>query len=309
MQFSNFSFSGLTFKDVPQPLPPANVEYFVVAGGGSGGGKRTAGGGAGGLIYYGALSTPKTPNGNALPFIRGITYTVTVSGVAGADSSGSNSSVIGGVINLVANGGGRYNVSGGSGGGASAAGIAGQGNAGGPNSSGYGGGGGAGAVGGSAVGNAGGDGGAGLQYSEFAVLPSFAANGYPTGNVTGGWFAGGGGGGAQVGTSIGGAGGRGGGGAGGYGPYVAAYGSDGLWGNPGVINSGSGGGGTSDLHPVNGGASKGFGASGIVIIAYDGRQTNGAAPQAWATGGTIDTTTRPGWYLHVFTGSGTFTTI
>ena len=308
MQFSNFSFSGLTFKDMPIPVPPSTVEYFVVAGGGSGGGKRTGGGGAGGLIYYGALSTPKTPNGTARPFARNVTYTVTVSGVAGADASGSNSSVIGSGINLVANGGGRYNVSGGSGGGPSAAGIAGQGNAGGPNASGYGGGGGAGSVGGAAVGNSGGNGGAGLQYPEFAVLTGTAA-GNPTGNVSGGWFAGGGGGGSQVAPFVGGAGGIGGGGAGGYGPSVAGYGSDGLWGNPGIANSGGGGGGTSDLHPINGGASKGFGASGIVIIAYDGTQLNGATPQAWATGGTINTTARPGWYLHIFTGSGTFTTI
>ena len=29
----------------------------------------------------------------------------------------------------------------------------------------------------------------------------------------------------------------------------------------------------------------------------------------FGTSGTINTTTRPGWYLHVFTGSGTFTTL
>jgi hypothetical protein len=56
------------------------------------------------------------------------------------------------------------------------------------------------------------------------------------------------------------------------------------------------------LHNVNGNAAKGFGASGIVIIAYRGSK-------AWATGGTIDSTSRPGWYLHIFTGSGTFTTL
>jgi hypothetical protein len=289
-------------NSISSVAPLFTVEYFVVAGGGSGGGKRTGGGGAGGLLYYGALSTPKTPNGNALPFISGITYTVTVSGAAGPDTSGSNSSVVGGSVNIVATGGGRNSTAGGSGGGPSAAGIAGQGNAGGPNASGYGGGGGAGAVGGSASGNTGGNGGAGLQYPEFAVLTGAAA-GFPTGNVSGGWFAGGGGGGAQVAPDLGGAGGIGGGGAGGYGGtnYLAAYGSAGLWGNPGVANSGGGGGGTSDLHPINGGASKGFGASGIVIIAYN-------SPTQKAAGGTIDTTTRSGWYLHIFTGSGTFIT-
>jgi hypothetical protein len=39
-----------------------------------------------------------------------------------------------------------------------------------------------------------------------------------------------------------------------------------------------------------------------VVIAYQ-------SSTAKATGGTIDTTTRPGWYLHIFTGSGTFTTL
>lgn len=299
-----FGTQATTASIFTETLP--TIEYLVVAGGGSGGDHRNSGGGAGGLVYHGANSTTKTPNGSAKAFVRGTSYTVTVAGVAGADASGSNSSIVGGAINIVATGGGAHGVAGGSGG-AGAAGTAGQGFAGGTpgiggNNSAMGAGGGAGGVGNNASGNAGGAGGVGLQYSEFPVLTGTNA-GYPTGTLTAGWFAGGGGGGGLLnGAGSGGAGGIGGGGAGGYGPYGAAYGASGSWGNPGAVNSGGGGGGGSDLHNANGNAAAGFGASGIVIIAY-------RSPVALATGGTINTTARTGWYLHIFTGSGTFTTV
>lgn len=301
------SLASNASNSITTETAPATAEYLVVAGGGSGGDHRTAGGGAGGLLYYGAITAPKTPNGAAIAFVGSTAYVVSVSGVAGANASGSNSSVVGGAISIVATGGGAWNQVGGSGGGGGKLGVTGQGSAGGTpagggNNSSAGGGGGAGGIGNNSSGNAGGAGGIGLQYSAFAVLTGANA-GQPTGTVTGGYFAGGGGGGGfGTGAGSGGNGGIGGGGAGGYGPYGAAYGASGSWGNPGAINTGGGGGGGSDLHSSNGNASKGFGASGIVIIAYQ-------ATRAWATGGTINSTTRSGWYLHIFTGSGTFTTL
>jgi hypothetical protein len=70
-------------------------------------------------------------------------------------------------------------------------------------------------------------------------------------------------------------------------------------GGNGGANTGGGGGGGSHYNATNKG---GEGGSGIVVVAYKGPQR--------ATGGTIDTTSRPGFTLHRFTSTGnsTFTT-
>jgi hypothetical protein len=158
-------------------------------------------------------------------------------------------------------------------------------------------------------------GGAGVQFPVYAyrsnppgapgqapnVYGPHASTGRPNGPVAGGWFGGGGGGGAQDAYGGAGNGGDGGGGAGGYGgPGRDAFGdklgSNGALGNMGTPNSGGGGGGTGDLHPADGGRASGFGGSGVCIVAYAG--------PALATGGTIDTTTRSGYTMHIFTGTG-----
>ena len=66
-------------------------------------------------------------------------------------------------------------------------------------------------------------------------------------------------------------------------------------GNAGA-NTGSGGGGGSHYNSNNKG---GEGGSGIVVVAYKGPQR--------ATGGTIDTTSRPGFTLHKYTSTGNST--
>jgi hypothetical protein len=99
-------------------------------------------------------------------------------------------------------------------------------------------------------------------------------------NGTATYYAGGGGGGSYA---YGTAGGLGGGGA--MGSNVAAGGN-------GTVNTGGGGGGSD-------GVANSAGGSGIVIIAYSGAQN--------ATGGTISTSSRPGYTVHTFTSSGTFT--
>lgn len=293
--------SGVWQNSAARVVPA--IELLIVAGGGAGGGKFTPGGGAGGLLYYGNNSTTKTPNGGPLALVKGTTYTIAVGAGGVADTSGTASSFIGGTYNLSATGGGKNAVAGGSGGGGGGTGTVGQGNNGGTsNANAFGGGGGAGSVGKNAApGTKGGGGGDGLRYPEFAVNLG-SGNGFPNGIVTGGWFAGGGGGGGNgtaANGNIGGPGGPGGGGAGGYGPYVNSTGATGSLGNPGIAYTGAGGGGTSDLHVIDGGRSTGFGGGGIVILSYAGALVRG-------TGGTIDTTTRPGYVMHIFTGGGAF---
>lgn len=240
----------------------SNVNILVVAGGGGGGYDRAAGGGAGGVLY----------SSNQILYPG--SYAISVGGGgAGATSTaangvnGTNSSVIGSNLSLIAiggGGGGTYAAgsAGGSGGGghgqtsyAGGSGTAGQGYAGGtgnqtvtgaPNS---GGGGGAGGLGGNAgIGTnppVSGNGGPGVLYS---------ISGMPT-------YYGGGGGGSiafdnYTGVASGGYGGIGGGGTSGL--IRSANGIN------GVANTGGGGGGGANINQGNGGA----GGSGIVIISY-----------------------------------------
>jgi hypothetical protein len=87
----------------------------------------------------------------------------------------------------------------------------------------------------------------------------------------------------------------GGGGSGGYGSYGPQR-----VGQNALINTGGGGGGTGDLHRFDNGNTVGIGGKGIVLIRYQ-------ASIALASGGTIDTTSSPGYVIHAFTDSGTFT--
>ena len=190
------------------------AEVLIIGGGGGGG---YGGGGAGGLLYYGS-EAPKTPNGVGLSLLAGTIYTITVGagGLKGA-TDGGNSSLVGGLHNLIAPGGGRgangqnpiggtgnaganagNGSAGGSGGGgghngspstlfsSGGAGASGQGNAGGGggwygsyNGAGGGGGaGGTGASGGPVVSlNAGGKGGDGLPYAITGTTIYYAPGG------------------------------------------------------------------------------------------------------------------------------------
>ena len=251
-----------------------NVELMVVAGGGGGGRSGDdggGGGGAGGLIYVTGLSLVA----GSFPVTIGAGGAAT--GLASGGTDGSPSSAFGFVAIGGGAGGGR---SGGSGGGGNStnypgagAGTPGQGNNGGAATGGHytpgGGGGGAGGVGGTAGGP--GPGGIGRQI---------AINGTAT------YYAGGGGG-ANLG-GAGGAGGLGGGGQGG-GPEYSVGGS------PGTNGLGGGGGG-SPAGPLPAAA----GGSGVVIVAYPG-------DTPIATGGSISTTSRPGYVVHTFQSTGVFT--
>lgn len=265
------------------------AEVLIVAGGGSGGNRYYAGGGgAGGLIYYPSMILG-SGNYSVVVGLGGVATSsgVTVRGINGGNSSFNNLLVYGGGGggSGASGGGGILPNSGGSGGGGSlytasqtgADGISGQGNKGG-NGAGYpgglasgggGGGGGAGGAGGNSTSSVAGAGGSGLQYSITGIAR---------------FYAGGGGGAAY--TGIGGTGGS---GVGGNGANVDSFNN----GNA-VQNTGSGGGGSS--YSENGGF-PGSGANGVVIIAYPGSQ-------AAATGGTISTTSRPGYVVHTFTNPG-----
>ena len=164
------------------PMNTTAIEYLVVAGGG--GSTTFAGGGGAGGVLAGSIG-----------FVPSATYTVTVGsggaargGFGTVGYAGSNSSVIGSNVSLIAIGGGggasrlsgagQDGASGGSGGGGSpadntrkglgGAGTAGQGYAGGDGAFtgwGGGGGGGAGGVGGNGSGNTAGNGGTGISSS------------------------------------------------------------------------------------------------------------------------------------------------
>lgn len=264
------------------------AEVLIVGGGGSGGNRYYAGGGgAGGLIYNPALILAP---GN-YPVVVGQGGVATTSNVCVKGVNGNNSSFLtyvafgggGGGSGASGNANGIPPGTGGSGGGGSlytannshigAAGTTGQGYTGGNgrgfptvNNGGGGGGGGSGGVGGNSGSSVAGLGGIGLSYS-----------------ITGAsqFYAGGGGGAAYVG--VGGAGGS---GVGGNGANENVFN-----GGNAVQNTGSGGGGGS--YTENNGF-PGSGANGVVIIAYPGSQ-------AIATGGTISTTSRPGYVVHTFT--------
>lgn len=307
---------------------PLDAELILLAAGGSGGSKRTGGGGSGGLLYYGVLTpTNKSANGGRITLIPGTEFTIGIGG-GSEDGNGGNSTFSGGGYSYTALGGGKHNTGGngtyGSGGGTDGQnstqvhnGTPGQGNnsRGANPSSGYGAGGGAGTAGQPSNYGQGAAGGDGVQFPVYAyrsdppgapgqspnVYGPHAGTGRPNGPVAGGWFGGGGGGGSHDAYGGAGGGGNGGGGAGGYGgPGRDAFGdklgSNGALGNKGTPNSGGGGGGTADLHPADGGRASGSGGSGVCIIAYEG--------PAVATGGTIDTTTRAGYTMHIFTGGG-----
>jgi hypothetical protein len=275
---------------VRYPATDYNIELLIVGGGGGGGYCKLSdggggGGGAGGLIYY-----------SSYPVSAGTKYSLSV-GVGGNGSTTTDGSANGtnggnslfGPLVAIGGGGGGSTQSpstmavGGSGGGAGSDsgndtggfGTAGQGNNGGNNNTGQvgAGGGGAGAVGTSVT--AGTDvpnGGIGLAYSITGTSTFYAGGG------GGGKFAGGSG---NAGT-----GGLGGGGNGGKG----------VAGSNGTANTGGGGGGGGMVGGVTGN-SGGNGGSGIIIIAYQGPQRG--------IGGTVDTTSRPGYTLHRFTTTGT----
>ncbi len=270
---------------VRYPATDYNVELLIVGGGGGGGFSVGSGGGAGGLIYY-----------SSYPVSAGTKYSVTVGagssamnttvGTGTAASNGGNS-IMGPLVAYGGGGGTGQSVgypngtggkSGGSGSGGTrnqntpGQGVPGQGNAGGRGSDvagsyGGGGGGGAGSVGGDGSDSGGGNGGIGLAFSITGVST---------------YYAGGGGGSSNGGP--GGSGGLGGGGAG----------TSGANGVSGTVNTG-GGGGAGDASGE--GTTGGTGGSGIVIIAYQGSQIG--------IGGTVDTTSRPGYTLHRFTTTGT----
>ena len=272
------------------------LEYLIVGGGGAGGAWFGGGGGAGGLIS-GNFATLGTSS-----------YTVSIGAggsATGTGTKGTNSTLVGddlstitaygGGVGYTNNGGATIsNMSGGSGGGGQysdftstyvrGTAVSGQGYVGGygyNDSSNYdesgGGGGGAGGAGANAVrfvnpsSKAGGDGGVGAQSSI-------------TGTAT--YYAGGGGGGANSGSFAGGGGGNGGGGGGG---------NSGV-GSAGTANTGGGGGGAGGLNNAS------AGGSGIVIIAY-------AGGSALYTGGSVSTSSRPGYVVHTFTSSGSLTPI
>ena len=272
-----------------------SCEILVVAGGGGGSGYIHGGAGAGGLLYYGADTTPKTPNGSSYALPKGKTIPITVGaggsgyfgfniGPINTNTAGSNSIV----ASLVAYGGGtsqqwdtngvgQAQLNGGSGAGGPhdgglipGSGVTEQGNNGGwlgvRTGSNYpgGGGGGAGATGGNPGGgnSAGGNGGAGLTYSISSAAVTYAGGG------------GAGSGYNRVGYGSGGSGGGGSNGA-------------------GTVNTGGGGGGSESN--ANGGG------SGIVIIRY--ADSNAAA----ITTGSPTVTVTGGYRIYKFTGDGTIT--
>ena len=263
----------------------SNAEYLVIAGGGGGASDLSGGGGAGG--YRSSVVGQSSGGGGSaearITLAQG-NHTVTVGaggagGTAGTRNSATtagttgNDSVFGSITSLGGGGGGVYGAlnspyrdgkAGGSGGGGGAgdagdpgaggAGTANQGYVGGPGSEGNpyvgGGGGGAGVAGAAGSAPLGGPGGNGVSS-----------------NITGSAVtrAGGGGGACYnslTGTPTGGVGGSGGGGRGGAGLGNGALNV----GVDGVVNTGSGGGGSSwNSQPVAGAD----GGSGIVIVRYD----------------------------------------
>ena len=265
------------------PTQSLTADYLVIAGGGGGGGatntgsnRAGGGGGAGGLRSTvtatgrgGSLETPVTLN-------SGTTYTITV-GSGGArgttsatGSNGINSSISGtGLTTITSSGGGGGGTTefvgsnGGSGGGgggtvnskAGGTGINGQGYDGGSSSSSFyncaAGGGGAGANGSNtSAAQTGANGGAGVAVSISGVSTT---------------YAGGGGGGGELFRSNGGSGG---GGKGALQQNGSLGGGNSQNAEAGIINTGSGGGGSCHDTGWGGEMIAGAGGSGIVIIRY-----------------------------------------
>lgn len=285
-------YSGVT---TPQ-IGGYAANYVVVAGGGSGAlaagftGGTSAGGGAGGYLE------------STTTFVPGASYTITI-GAGGAavtgtgyalGNSGSNSSMVGSTINVLAIGGGYgggYNNgadgtggNGGSGGGAGysfgsqyGTGTVGQGNRGGS------------ALNGSPYSSGGGGGASQVGFDGTASPAYSGAGGNGTSSTISGTAvtrAGGGGGGGGSGSASPGAGGVGGGGAGG------AFGANGT---AGTANTGGGGGASGAA--TGSSVSSGAGGSGVVILSYQGSQRG--------SGGTVSSA--GGYTIHTFTSSGSYT--
>ena len=266
---------------VRYPATDYNVELLVVGGGGGGGGNagdswNAGGGGAGGLIYY-----------SSYPISAGTKYTITVGagGIPGISTASNNGST----TTQGANGGnsilGPLVAIGGGGGGASSGytnpGIKNQG------------------LNGGSGGGSGVNFGGGVHPGGFGVSGQGNSGGQGASNGTG--YSGGGGGAGGPGT-----------GPGvhnvtNFGPGLVfsitgssvSYAQGGQGGREPVTNaaanSGTGGDGARSV--VNTLGQSGAGGSGIIIIAYQGPQRG--------VGGTVDTTSRPGYTLHKFTTTGT----
>lgn len=294
---------------VRYPAADYNVEVLVVGAGGGGGsngnnnGSAGGGGGAGELTYSesyaviagknyvakvggggdggagGTVPTSRGKNGNVSTF--GDLLAIGGGGGGGGYNPGTAIGKHDGQVGASGGGGGSNGGSPASGFCLGGKGIPGKGNDGGNGSDGSGadgagGGGGAGTKGGAGVGATataqGGVGGAGLANSITGTSITYAGGG-------------GGGGAVDDSNSGGGDGGAGGGGRGGH---------NGAAGVAGTANTGGGGGGAGTVTSSTIAGSKG--GSGVIIIAYKGPQRG--------IGGTIDTTSRPGYTLHKFTAIG-----
>jgi len=322
-----------------------SFEVLVVGGGGGGGMDMGGGGGGGGVLYFPAMQLNPGTSYTVTVGIGGYgapapgTYRTDGAGLQagghqyniratnGGDSSFAGRTALGGGYGASSYWGytpdNGYGGSGGSGGGASgysdgtgnggAAGAGGRGAAATQPTSTYGG---YGNRGGGGTGQyySGGGGGAGGRGGEGTSGGSPAGgNGVEISILGTSYFWGGGGGGSAYSTTPGGNGGIGGGGGGAVGTTTGGAGlnngSGGGGGSPNSqtntpggnagANTGGGGGGGSHYNSNNKG---GEGGSGIVVVAYKGPQR--------ATGGTVDTSSRPGFTLHKFTSTGnsTFTT-
>ena len=269
------------------PAVDYTVELLVVAGGGGGGYDTGGGGGAGGFKYNSKYAVLSGENINVEVGKGGAAAASSTTYGTNGSSSKFQSVVCNGGGAGGSNGGSSQNgLSGGSGGGGGAYsaiqgtggnGISGQGNDGGAAvASGGGGGGGAATVG---------------AYGATSVIPNnYGGDGIQnsiTGTAT--VYAAGGGGGQNQ-SNLSGLGGS------------SGVGGDGGTGtrNPTDpnANTGSGGAGGANTNQPNGNRKGTNGADGIVIIAYKGSQRG--------IGGTVDTTSRPGYTIHTFTSSGVF---
>ena len=320
-----------------------SFEVLIVAGGGGGGMDMGGGGGGGGVLYFPAMQLdPGTAytvtvgiGGYGAPAGGGAFRTdgagpqpndhqFTVRGTNGGNSSFAERSALGGGYGASSYWGYLpdygYGGTGGSGGGASgysdgtgnggAAGAGGRGAVATQPTSTYGG---YGNRGGGGTGQyfPGGGGGAGSRGGEGTSAYSAAGGDGIENPILGAtYYWGGGGGGGAYSAGAGGNGGIGGGGGGAVGSTTGGAGLNNgaaggggsccSWaqttGGNGGANTGGGGGGGSHYNRTNKG---GEGGSGIVVVAYKGPQR--------ATGGTVDTSSRPGFTLHKYTSTGNST--
>lgn len=316
-----------------------SFEVLIVGGGGGGGMDMGGGGGGGGVLYFPAMqldpgiaqTVTVGAGGAGAPAANGTRsdgvgvqpggHQYTIRATNGGNSSFAERTALGGGYGASSYWGYTpdygYGGSGGSGGGASgysdgtgnggAAGAGGRGAIPTQPTSLYGG---YGNRGGGGTGQyyPGGGGGAGGMGGEgTAAYASFGGPGVENSILGTTYFWGGGGGGGAYSAGAGGNGGIGGGGGGAVGTTTGGAGlnngSAGGGGSPNSqtntpggnagANTGGGGGGGSHYNANNKG---GEGGSGIVVVAYRGPQR--------ATGGTIDTTSRPGFTLHKYTSTG-----